>query len=422
MLRVLENEGICYAVITSVRESDRDILSVAVGAEDLGKIAPAIVALGQNHFAPVQYSLAESGGHFLHLIHFDSGRLRNVVLHIFCGYSWRAALVLAPEILLADRSRRASGIWVAAEAAQLIFLCVKRFTHGVTNEENGLLRELLSNLCSQRANELLIPWFGVGLPEEVVALVSICKNVRSFVRRRLWLRGWTAKPTYPLSAAIKVCCRLFRNIMRPRTFTIIMLGPDGAGKSTLRKNITESLSSAFSIRPMWYRPRLIGRSGAGRPAHEPHSLSARSKIASALYLAMVFCDCWIGYFRHSLPPYQRRLLIYDRYFYDILVDPVRYRYSGPMWAVRFLSRLVPHRKFLLFVLDADEHSIYSRKQELSIEELRRQRLAFRQLGLAMRKTVFINTDNRIVDCTNDAWRSICVYLSANFKQDATLTY
>jgi hypothetical protein len=77
------------------------------------------------------------------------------------------------------------------------------------------------------------------------------------------------------------------------------------------------------------------------------------------------------------------LIMFDRYFQDLLVDPIRYRYGGPMWLPRLLNAFVPPPDLLLLVLDAAEEVILSRKRELPPVELRRQRASY-QSGAAWR--------------------------------------
>ena len=50
-----------------------------------------------------------------------------------------------------------------------------------------------------------------------------------------------------------------------------------------------------------------------------------------------------------------RLVIFDRYIYDLLVDSKRVRYGGPAWMLRLLARIVP-RPELVILLDAPRGS------------------------------------------------------------------
>ena len=71
-------------------------------------------------------------------------------------------------------------------------------------------------------------------------------------------------------------------------------------------------------------------------------------------------------------------LLFDRYYDDILVDPVRYRHSGSMRIARWLRALVP-RPNLWLLFDAPADVLQSRKQEVSPAESERQRIAYRDI-------------------------------------------
>jgi thymidylate kinase len=119
---------------------------------------------------------------------------------------------------------------------------------------------------------------------------------------------------------------------------------------------------------------------------------------SALFLFGLFVDCWLGYLLTTGPLVARSgLVIFDRYFHDVLIDPKRYRYGGPQWLTKLLCLLAPPAKPLFLVLDANEEVIFGRKQELPIDELKRQRKAYLEFAARYSSAV-------VVDC-NDAKRA-----------------
>jgi len=202
-------------------------------------------------------------------------------------------------------------------------------------------------------------------------------------------------------------------VPRAEGLCIVMLGPDGTGKSTMRAHLLRELAPMFrQTRSYHFRPRVIGRIGPGRPIKQPHSMKARGKIASVLYLFTIFADYWLGYLLHirSLLA-NSSLVVLDRYFHDILIDPVRYRYGGPMWLVRGLQSLVPPRNVLFLVLDADEKIIFARKRELAFEELARQRKAYVAWGRQQPNSLVIRTDSSIEQSAAEAVRGIVDYIN-----------
>jgi thymidylate kinase len=74
-----------------------------------------------------------------------------------------------------------------------------------------------------------------------------------------------------------------------------------------------------------------------------------------------------------------RTIVFDRYFYDFIVDPRRSRLSLPGWVPRLYLAATPQPD-LVFFLDTTAEEIYARKQELQPEEIERQLSAYRRLA------------------------------------------
>jgi thymidylate kinase len=128
----------------------------------------------------------------------------------------------------------------------------------------------------------------------------------------------------------------------------------------------------------------------------PHAKSQRGGFSSTLFVFWLALDFSIGYAISAYPEMARsETIIFDRYFHDLLIDPKRYRYAGPMWLARLISRFMPPRKALFIILDAEEGVILSRKQELPLHELRRQRNAYRNFGSRAPSSMIISTEKPV---------------------------
>lgn len=82
-------------------------------------------------------------------------------------------------------------------------------------------------------------------------------------------------------------------------------------------------------------------------------------------------------------------MLFDRYHADLLVDPKRYRYGGPIFLARLASRLMPQPDLVIF-LDAEPEVLLSRKQEVSREALEAGRAAYRGIGSSLKGFVEID--------------------------------
>ena len=76
------------------------------------------------------------------------------------------------------------------------------------------------------------------------------------------------------------------------------------------------------------------------------------------------------------------MVLSDRYYDDLLVDPVRYRYGAPLWLARFVFKFMP-RPDRVIVLTGDPEIIHARKKEVTMDELCRQIDAYQELERSM---------------------------------------
>jgi hypothetical protein len=128
-------------------------------------------------------------------------------------------------------------------------------------------------------------------------------------------------------------------------------------------------------------------------------------------------DYWLG-FTFILRPLLVRagLVVFDRYYHDLLIDPLRYRYGGPMWVAKLLGRFVPPPDLLFLVLDADDAVILARKTEVPREELRRQRESYQLFTRGGQRATLIKTDEGIERTVEGASRFVVDYLAQRFQQ------
>ena len=169
-----------------------------------------------------------------------------------------------------------------------------------------------------------------------------------------------------------------------------VVGPDGSGKTTL---IDALLQGALAGKPIM-RIRKVGtlprRTMPGITVTEPHKNPPYPFGLSYLKTAYVFCDYFLGWWLRIRPFVEAGgWVIVERGWWDIAVDPKRYRMSTSSRLLWALGRLQPVPDLLL-ILEAPAEIVYTRKQELSMEELDRQMRAWRQHLPAKQKHVFID--------------------------------
>ena len=187
--------------------------------------------------------------------------------------------------------------------------------------------------------------------------------------------------------------RKIKRILFPTGLFIAFLGPDGSGKSSVIDQMTIQLAPAFrNTQYIHLRPTLFTmKKKKNISVDTPHGKAPRGRISSLFKIIYFLFDYNAGYLIKILPfLIKSNMVIFDRYYYDLLVDPRRYRYSGPMWLARIIGKLMPEPD-LIFILDAPANVLQERKQEVSYDETERQRISYLKLGKKIKNTIIVDT-------------------------------
>lgn len=277
--------------------------------------------------------------------------------------------------------------WVASPEVEFKYLLVKKILkQGVPPHAGIRLRELAEEL-GPKADEAAFRLLGEAWGHRVLTWLKagdwpVLEAHLSDLKRVLKRERLKQDPLNPLRYWLPEAKRIWYRWRRPTGLWVAVLGPDGSGKSTLIQNLRQELERAFRRTAVFHlMPGLLRRRGNGGPVTNPHGKPPRSWMISLLKLLYYLLDYNLGYWFKVRPALVRStLVLFDRYYDDLLIDPRRYRYGGPTGLARWLRRFVP-RPDLFLVLDVPVEKLLARKQEVAPEELRRQREAYRRFAL-----------------------------------------
>lgn len=424
LFRLLDHYQVRYCVLHSwegLPESLPGDLDLALHPRDWDKLPPVLHALGAAGYRPVQH-LHHGEGHRFDFAWFEPQGMRSAKVDLNAEHRQGGLRVMRAEEMVLGR-RQVNGFWIADPALAFKYLLVKRTIKGSLPErQTQRLKSLVTEIGDPQAEKIAGDLFGKQWREKVVQACKAGKLGRLLpdLKPRVWRTALRKDPLTPLRRLVQEAPRLIRRRLRPIGLFLVILGPDGVGKSTLVGRLAESLTeAAFNrFRLFHWRPMVIWpQEETGAMVTDPHEQPPRGVLGSIVALFGIFLDHWLGYC-FILRPFLARsgLVIFDRYFHDLLVDPVRYRYGGPMWFARLISRFVPPPDLLFLVLDADEDVILSRKREVSLDELRRQRESYQQFTKGVQRATLVKTDRAIERTVEEASRFIADYLANRFER------
>jgi thymidylate kinase len=310
---------------------------------------------------------------------------------------------LASAAALRGRSRVEQGVrWLDATDAAVVGWLEPLLSHG--DPKPGYREGVRTALDRDwnRVHALVAEAVGRPLAARLLADVSAPPPVaqlrralrRQAVRRRwretvrvLAWKAWDAVAAY----------------LRPSGRLWTVSGPDGAGKTALLAALTPLVARRIlvDVERFHTRPYLVPRLGRVVPMraerrrallHERGYEAQLGAAKSLVRLVLLLVDYGLGYWLRVRPRLARgRLVVFDRYVQDYLVDPRIRGLDLPLRLLAACARLVPRGARHVYVLARPE-TLRGRKPELSPEEALAQARRYRALAAADPRAVAVESD------------------------------
>jgi len=410
LLDAVDEAGVPYCVLRNHEKlpehvgHDVDILVAENARRRFGAVLNRILA--ENQWQRIRF--VARFGQEKHFVVDKRGGSEVLHLDIFYRLHWKG-IPLVPGRRILGRAVRRRGLRVASPADAAAVSLLKELL------QSGRLRQKTRRYVHAYATEDPAGFgsaLGSCLPDDLVtrladgvrnsawgAVESQCGAARSAVARGALRRS-----------LVDQCCRWAEFLwlhVRERAWAgtglaIVMVGPDGSGKTTVARALEELLPrrelfhaaryyhARFGILPeLKTFKRILGRPARraeeGMPPPSPNARGAMGALRALTYMVYYSLDFLLGRFVLYRRKMRSELVLFDRYFYDYAIQETFRRV--PMWLVLLLSGLAPSPDLVIY-LDCPAQSIRRRKQELSVREilwqqdrcrklLRRARHAFR---------------------------------------------
>jgi thymidylate kinase len=161
-----------------------------------------------------------------------------------------------------------------------------------------------------------------------------------------------------------------KRLFEKPSLTISILGPDGSGKSTIIDKLFKQ--NIFRNKYYFHLKPLKQKRSENVVCEDPHKFPLYNSLKSYVKLLYFIFQYSFGWIKNITPlGFKSSLIVFDRYYDDILADHKRYRYGGRLSVVKFIRNFIP-KPDIYFILTTDAHIIHNRKKEVTFEELERQ--------------------------------------------------
>lgn len=360
-------------------------------------LGASLIQMLQHETTACYYIIAKQvAGHIAYL-HPDSA----------ASYRRKGRLWLQSDDVLSSRRETAAGFWVPAAAIEFEYYFVKRIDK--CNVELRHLQKLAALMAEDTAGcqavlASLMPSAQIKTIEDAIIQHNLAwfnqqKNVLQAMLSQSHTKEPVIKRIFSFIANIK---RKISRILQPTGLVVAVLGPDGSGKTTVIEHIETELAPAFrKVKRYHLRPHF-NKQGSSTAVTNPHASPPRNSFAGFAKMVLFVVDYWWGYIRRIYPSKVRStLVIFDRHFYDMLVDPSRYRLPKHFWLTPIFAKLIPKPDIWL-VLNATPELLVSRKGELDLASAQHLCAAYADMAQQLPNAVIVNTGGSLVETYSNA--------------------
>lgn len=335
-------------------------------------------------------------------------------LDFFSDFSFKNTPLLLPFEEIQSRTRKHGRFTIPDYDIEYVFLLMRRICKNDFNESHvKIINKVLLSGDKEQIKKYSEQYFGKKY-SEIIYNAILCNDhkILELNRNKFWkkLKTYSKIKTFGFYKIKYILSEVWRKIYRinyPIGLSVALLSPDGGGKSTVFSKLEYLCWGSFhGIEKKYFRPRLfknIGSYNILNPTTEsesnvdPHNVKLDNPLKSLLRFIFYNFDFLLGYLFIVKPAtIKKKLVVFDRYYFDYFVDLHRYKLDLPMFIPKIFQFMIPQPS-ITFILNGSAEEFYNRKQELSIDELQRQIKSYVKLSSNIENAVIIDGNQKVND-------------------------
>lgn len=437
LFRKLNEEAIDYVVLRNYEGLPDSVgydVDLAVAEKNAQRLEEVLLSVGKEHQWVVVNREQRHGFHS-YVLHSEDSQMsvREKLLRFDVCWShvWKGTTWLSERRILHDKIGFTS-FYVPCPGVEAVVLLLKEILHNspVKDQYKDRIKKL-SNIDPEEFVDVIAERFGRRYAQGLLVKAQAgdwdgILKLRRKLLRALVLRAGVRNPFSTFAGWLGFLNGHMREFLNPPAFFLVLMGPDGVGKTSVANSLPAALHKAFQRHRIFrFRPgllpklvsirlKLFRRRGRYVSRNNPVSSPYRpgSPITSLVRLLYYTLDFVLSYPLLIFLKGMRNLVIFDRYYYEYVIQQPS---SGlPEWLPRFLMKLVPGPDAVIYLCGKCE-IVLKRKQELAPEEFRDYSARYEALISRLPNAYYVDVDTDLDDVVNKAGDIILNHMAQRFR-------